>query len=198
MQISPAAHAGNGGPEKPKGFFRRITLSQWIIVSMVVGIALGAMFPESARDAHGGWAATDLNVLSTIFLRMIKSLIVPLLFSTLVVGIAGHGDDMKKVGKLAFRSILYFEIVTTLALAVGLIAVNLVRPGEGVGLDTTAQVSATVTDLSQRHVTFSAVLEHIVPSSFVDAAAKNEVLQVVFWSIIFAVAVSRTPAGPKR
>ena len=168
---------------------RRISLTQWIIVSMIVGVLLGWLAP--------GFAVA-LKPLSTIFLNMIKSLIAPLLFATLVVGIAGHGDDMKKVGKLAFRSILYFEVVTTLALAVGLIAVNLVRPGEGVGLDTTAQVSATVTDLSQRHVTFSAVLEHIVPSSFVDAAAKNEVLQVVFWSIIFAVALARTPAAPKR
>jgi len=168
---------------------RRISLTQWIIISMIVGVLLGWLAP--------GFAVA-LKPLSTIFLNMIKSLIAPLLFATLVVGIAGHGDDMKKVGKLAFRSIVYFEVVTTLALAVGLIAVNLVKPGEGVGLDTTAQVSATVTDLSQRHVTFSAVLEHIVPSSFVDAAARNEVLQVVFWSIIFAVAVARTPAGPKK
>ena len=168
---------------------RRISLTQWIIISMIVGVLLGWLAP--------GFAVA-LKPLSTIFLNMIKSLIAPLLFATLVVGIAGHGDDMKKVGKLAFRSIVYFEVVTTLALAVGLIAVNLVKPGEGVGLDTTAQVSATVTDLSQRHVTFAAVLEHIVPSSFVDAAARNEVLQVVFWSIIFAVALARTPAAPKR
>ena len=168
---------------------RRISLTQWIIISMIVGVLLGWLAP--------GFAVA-LKPLSTIFLNMIKSLIAPLLFATLVVGIAGHGDDMKKVGKLAFRSIVYFEVVTTLALAVGLIAVNLVKPGEGVGLDTTAQVSSTVTDLSQRHVTFSGVLEHIVPSSFVDAAARNEVLQVVFWSIIFAVALARTPAAPKR
>src|SRR4029434_420618 len=77
-------------------------------------------------------------------------------------------------------------------------AVNLVRPGDGVGLDTSAQVSSTVTEASQRHVTFGGVLEHIVPSSFIDAAAKNEVLQVVFWSIIFAVALARTPVGPKK
>ena len=168
---------------------RRISLTQWIIISMIVGVLLGWLAP--------GFAVA-LKPLSTIFLNMIKSLIAPLLFATLVVGIAGHGDDMKKVGKLAFRSIVYFEVVTTLALAVGLIAVNLVKPGEGVGLDTTAQVSSTVTDLSQRHVTFSGVLEHIVPSSFVDAAARNEVLQVVFWSIIFAVALARTPAAPKK
>src|SRR5215475_6112135 len=120
--------------EAPKSFLRRVTLSQWIVVSMVVGIALGWAFPEAARADHRGWAATDLNLLSSIFLRMIKSLIVPLLFSTLVVGIAGHGDDMKKVGRLAFRSIVYFEIVTTLALAVGLTAVNLVKPGVGISL----------------------------------------------------------------
>jgi len=168
---------------------RRISLTQWIIISMIVGVLLGWLAP--------GFAVT-LKPLSTIFLSMIKSLIAPLLFSTLVVGIAGHGDDMKKVGRLAFRSIVYFEVVTTLALAVGLIAVNLVRPGEGINLDTTAQVSATVTEASQRTVTFGGVLEHIVPSSFVDAAAKNEVLQVVFWSIIFAVALARAPIGPKK
>jgi proton glutamate symport protein len=168
---------------------RRISLTQWIIISMIVGVLLGWLAP--------GFAVT-LKPLSTIFLSMIKSLIAPLLFATLVVGIAGHGDDMKKVGRLAFRSIVYFEVVTTLALAVGLIAVNLVRPGEGVGLDTNAQVSATVTEASQRTVTFGGVLEHIVPSSFVDAAAKNEVLQVVFWSIIFAVALARAPIGAKK
>src|SRR4051812_39321384 len=90
--------------DPPKGFFRRISLSNWIVISMVIGIIIGTMFPDAARADHGGWAATDLNVLSSIFLRMIKSLIVPLLFSTLVVGIAGHGDDMKRIGRLAFRS----------------------------------------------------------------------------------------------
>jgi proton glutamate symport protein len=168
---------------------RRISLTQWIIISMVVGVLLGWLAPG---------LAVALKPLSTIFLNMIKSLIAPLLFATLVVGIAGHGDDMKKVGKLAFRSIVYFEVVTTLALAVGLIAVNLIRPGAGVGLDTSAEVSSVVTEAAQRHVTFGSVLEHIVPSSFIDAAARNEVLQVVFWSIIFAVALARTPANPKR
>ena len=78
---------------------RRISLTQWIIVSMIVGVLLGWLAPG---------LAVSLKPLSTIFLNMIKSLIAPLLFATLVVGIAGHGDDMKKVGKLAFRSIIYF------------------------------------------------------------------------------------------
>ncbi len=145
--------SGNVPALPRKSFFRRITLSQWIIVSMVVGISIGWLYPESARDAHNGWAATDLNVLSTIFLKMIKSLIVPLLFATLVVGIAGHGDDMKRVGRLALRSIIYFEIVTTLALVVGLVAVNLVKPGRGVDLGTAsakegADFAATHTSLT--------------------------------------------------
>jgi proton glutamate symport protein len=156
---------------------------------MVVGIFLGWMFPESARDIHRGWAATDLNVLSNVFLRMIKSLIVPLLFGTLVVGIAGHGDDMKRVGKLALRSIIYFEVITTLALAVGLITVNLVKPGRGVDLG--AASSKEGAQLAANQTTFSGVLEHTVPQSFFDAASKNEVLQIVFFSIIFAVALSQ-------
>src|SRR2546423_15440722 len=126
--------AGGRGDAPPRSFLGRITLTQWILVSMVVGILLGAAFPETARQAHHGWAASDLNMLSAVFLRMIKSLIVPLLFATLVVGIAGHGDDMKRVGRLALRSIIYFEAVTTLALVVGLAAVNLVKPGAGIAL----------------------------------------------------------------
>jgi len=182
-------------PEAPKSFLRRISLSQWIVISMIVGIALGWAFPEAARSDHGGWAATDLNVLSSVFLRMIKSLIVPLLFATLVVGIAGHGDDMKKVGRLAFRSIIYFEIVTTLALAVGLIAVNFVKPGAGVDLGAASTKEGT--EFAATHTSLTGVIEHTVTTSFFDAAAKNEVLQIVFFAIIFAVALSKVQ-GPSK
>jgi proton glutamate symport protein len=192
--VTPAEEPLSPAPVS-KSFVRRITLSQWIVISMVIGIALGWLFPDAARDTHGGWAATDLNVLSTVFLRMIKSLIVPLLFATLVVGIAGHGDDMKRVGRLAFRSILYFEIVTTMALAVGLIAVNLVKPGKGVDLG--AASAAEGAQLAGTHTTFSGVLEHTVPQSFFEAASKNEVLQIVFFAIIFAVALSKVQ-GPSK
>src|SRR6478736_3534280 len=89
----------------------RISQTQWVIVAMIVGVGLGVLFPD--RPDATGFRATNLQVLSNVFLRMIKSLIVPLLFATLVVGIASHGDDMKRVGKLALRSIFYFEIVTT-------------------------------------------------------------------------------------
>jgi len=162
---------------------------------MVLGIAIGWAFPEAQRAQHGGWAATDLKILSTIFLRMIKSLIVPLIFSTLVVGIAGHGDDMKKVGRLAFRSIIYFEVVTTLALVIGLVAVNLTKPG--IGVDLGAASAEAGSQFAARKTTFSGVLEHTVPQSFFEAAAANEVLQIVFFAIIFAVALARVQGQNK-
>src|SRR6266478_2962366 len=104
---------------------RRISLSQWIIIAMVAGILFGWQFPHAAQKTQ---------FLSTLFLHLIKCIIVPLIFSTLVTGIAGHTDDMKAVGRLALKAVIYFEIVTTLALVIGLAAVNLVRPGEGVQL----------------------------------------------------------------
>jgi proton glutamate symport protein len=190
------SHAGVAPavPPTPRTGLRRISQTQWIVISMVVGIALGYLFPDHA-PGEKGFQASDLKVLSTIFLRMIKSLIVPLLFSTLVVGIAGHGDDMKRVGKLAFRSILYFELVTTLALAVGLLAVNIVKPGVGVNL-ASATTEAGV-EFAKKQTTLSGVIEHTVPQSFFEAAAANEVLQIVFLAIIFAVALSQVQ-GPAK
>jgi proton glutamate symport protein len=181
-------------PTPPRSGLGRISQTQWIVVSMVVGIAIGYLFPDRP-DGVKGFEASDLQVLSSVFLRMIKSLIVPLLFGTLVVGIAGHGDDMKRVGKLAFRSILYFEIVTTLALVVGLLAVNLVKPGRGVNI---ASASAeTGAQLATTHTTFLGVIEHTVPQSFFEAAAKNEVLQIVFFAILFAVSLSQVQGAAK-
>src|SRR5437764_913265 len=127
-----ADHPTSAAPTLPRTGWRRISQTQWIVLSMILGVLVGYFFPDNAT--HTGFEATDLAVLSNVFLRMIKSLIVPLLSATLIVGIAGHGDDMKRVGKLALRSIIYFEIVTTLALVVGLLAVNIVKPGRGVDL----------------------------------------------------------------
>src|SRR5213083_3806273 len=106
-------------------FLRRRSLTQWIVVAMFVGVALGVFFPAFALS---------LLPISSAFIRLIKCIIVPLIFGTLVVGIAGHTDDMKAVGRLALKSIVYFEIITTLALAIGLAAVNIVRPGVGIQL----------------------------------------------------------------
>src|SRR3954470_7784413 len=124
---------------------RRITLTSWIMISMVVGILIGVYAPHFALQ---------LKPLSTVFLRMIKSIIAPLIFSTLVVGIAGHGDDMKRVGRLALKSIIYFEVVTTAALFIGLFAVNLVRPGEGVVLGGSAATGQELAHKTQTGTSF--------------------------------------------
>ncbi len=168
---------------------KKISLTQWIIISMITGIILGVLFPGLSQN---------IRIISNVFLRMIKSIIVPLLFGTLVVGIAGHGDDLKAIGRLAFRSIIYFEIVTTLALAIGLIAVNLVKPGEGITLKhAESAVTATAPPAAQNGVTFQGMVEHIVPQSFFEAATKNDVLQVVFFAILFGIALTQVKGKPK-
>ena len=165
---------------------KRVTLTQWIIFAMIAGVIIGWQAPAFGES---------LKPLSTVFLRMIRSIIGPILFSTLVVGIAGHGDDMKRVGRLALKSLIYFELVTTVALAIGLAAVNLVKPGVGVVLSAPADAGK---ELAANTQTGSSFLEHLVPTSFVDAAAKNEVLQIVFWSVLFAVALSQVRGKPKE
>src|SRR3954471_22160566 len=165
---------------------RKLPLTTWILISMVVGVLIGMYSPEFA---------VKLKPLSTVFLRMIKSIIAPLIFATLVVGIAGHGDDMKRVGRLALKSIIYFEIVTTAALFIGLLAVNLVRPGEGVVLGGSA---ATGQELAHKTQTGTSFLEHLVPQSIFEASANNEVLQVVFFAVLFAVALSKVQGRSKE
>jgi len=167
-------------------FLKRISLTQWILIAMALGTFIGWARPEAAQQ---------LRPLSTTFLRMIKSIIVPIIFGTLVIGIAGHGDDMKRVGRLAFKSLVYFEIVTTLALFIGLLAVNLVKPGVGVSLPPPA-AGSPVPGTGQP--TVASVLEHIVPQSFFEAAVSNQVLQIVFFSVIFAVGLSQVRGRAKE
>jgi proton glutamate symport protein len=167
-------------------FLRNRTLTQWILVAMAVGIWLGWAYPG---------AAVQTKPAATVFLRMIKSIIAPLLFGTLVVGIAGHGDDLKRVGRLALKSIIYFEVVTTVALFIGLVAVNLIKPGVGVQLGASADVGKA---MAAQRATVAGILEHLVPQSFFEAAAQNEVLQVVFWSVLFGVALTRVKGRPKE
>ena len=180
-------------PAPRRSGLRRISQTQWVVISMVVGVVVGYLFPDGPGSR--GFHATDLRVLSSVFLRMIKSLVVPLLFGTLVVGIAGHGDDMTRVGKLALRSIFYFEVVTTVAFVVGLLAVNIVKPGVGVNL--MATTLETGAGLAKTRASFSGVLEHVVPQSIFDAAARNDALQTTFFAVIFAVSLSQVP-GPAK
>jgi proton glutamate symport protein len=170
---------------------RRLSLTHWIFIGMAVGILVGYtdhLLPD--RDF-----TPIIKPLSTIFLRMIKSIVVPIIFGTLVVGIAGHGDDLKRIGRLAVKSIGYFWLMTTGALAVGLAAGNLVQPGRGVILpppDPNAPIPRGAP------TTFAGFLEHIVPQSVFEAATHNEVLQIVFWSTLFGIALTQVQGRPRE
>jgi proton glutamate symport protein len=152
---------------------RRPSLTTWILIGLVAGIAFGAVFPKPAQE---------LGLLGTIFLRLIKSVIAPLLFGTLVVGIAGTGS-IKTMGRIGGKAILYFEIVTTIALFVGLAAVNIVKPGVGVQLQ-----KAPASGLAQATPNFGQVIEHVFPTSIIDAMARGDVLQIVVFAFIFGAA----------
>ena len=123
------------------------------------------------------------GLVSTIFLRLIRSIIAPLLFGTLVAGIAG-GGDIKHMGRIGVKAILYFEIVTTFALFLGLGVVNLVRPGDGVPIARTAADAAA----AATPTTLAAIVEHTFPASIIDAMARNDVLQVVVFAFLFGAA----------
>jgi len=153
---------------------KRPSLTVWILIALVAGIAFGALFPGPAMQ---------LGVLGTIFLRLIKAIIAPLLFGTLVVGIAGTGN-VKTMGRIGGKAILYFEIVTTIALAVGLLAGNLIQPG--VGVDLTKGSGAPAVDRASSSLT--QILEHTFPTSIIDSMARGEVLQIVVFTFLFGMA----------
>lgn len=163
-------------PRKP---WYRLSLTTWILIGLVAGGVLGYVAPEWGNKVY---------FLRDIFLNLIKSIIAPLVFSTLVVGIAG-GGDLKKIGRMGAKALLYFEIVTTIALFIGLAVVNLTKPGVGVAL--TAPVTGTVQQLGESHPqTLIGTLVHIFPASIVDAMVRGDVLQIVAFSVLFAMAVS--------
>ena len=153
---------------------RRLSLTGWIFVGMAAGVVLGLLAPGFSRG---------LAPVSNVFLRLIRSIIAPLLFGTLVYGIAGMGS-LKAMGRIGLKVLVYFEIVTTVALFLGLGAVNLVRPGEGMTLRQTA--GAALVEASAPSA--AAFLDHVFPSSVIDAMARGEVLQLVVFSLLFGAA----------
>jgi proton glutamate symport protein len=158
---------------------KRISLTVWILIALVAGVVFGAGFPGAAKP---------LGLLGTVFLRLIKSIIAPLLFGTLVVGIAGTGSA-KIMGRIGGKAIVYFEIVTTVALFVGLEFANFVKPGAGVRLQ------AGAPGVSGGALTLSGILEHAFPASIIDAMARGEVLQIVVFAVLFGTAC--VALGPK-
>src|SRR5437899_6398441 len=161
------------------------SLTTQILVGLILGGALGYLSPKWGNNVY---------FLRDIFLNLIKSIIAPLIFSTLVVGIAG-GGDLKKVGRMGVKALLYFEIVTTIALFIGLGVVNLTKPGAGVALAGGGDISQLVKTQPQG---FRDLLVHIFPSSVIDSMVRGDVLQIVAFSVLFAMAVSAmgTRAAP--
>ncbi len=157
----------------------KLTLA--IFVSLILGILTGWLAPHFAQKLHP---------LGVIFLRMVKMIIAPLLFSTLVVGIAGHGD-IKSIGKVGLKTIIYFEIVTTLALLIGLGAGNIFQPGVGFGISASQTNINTATQLATTkvHGSFSGMIIDMFPTSIVQAMSEGNLLQIVIFSIFIALAI---------
>ncbi|MGA3315069.1 MAG: cation:dicarboxylase symporter family transporter [Candidatus Korobacteraceae bacterium] len=163
---------------------QRRTLTAWIFIAMLLGAAVGHDFPN---------AATNLRVLALIFLRLIKTIIAPLIFGTLVVGIAGH-SNLRQVGRLGLRSIIYFEIVTTIAIFLGLAAINISKAGTGVQLPATPGTETVpVNKLSAQDT-----ILHIFPENIAKSVADGAVLEVVVFSLIFAVALAMISEQKRR
>ena len=156
---------------------RRKSLTTWILVCMVAGAEFGYDLPEAGKK---------LQVFSDIFLRLIKTIIAPLLFSTLVVGIAGHAD-LKQIGRMGWKSLLYFELVSTLALFIGLAAINISKAGVGVVLPPSPDVAPISTIKAQSTKDF---ILHIFPENIAKAIYEGQILQIVIFSIIFGIAVA--------
>jgi proton glutamate symport protein len=163
---------------------KRRSLTPWILVGLLAGVEVGHDFPSFAAN---------LQFLGTIFLRLIRVIIAPLLFGTLVVGIAGHAD-LKKVGRLGLKSLIYFEIVSTIALLIGFAAINISRAGEGVHLPP----SATAEPLNAAPHSATQLIVDIFPENIAKAVAENQVLQVVVFSILFAMALALVPEAKRR
>ena len=153
--------------------FQKKSLTTWILISMVVGAEIGNDFPE---------IAVNLQVLSKVFLKMIKTIVAPLLFATLVYGIAGH-SDLKQVGRMGWKSLVYFEVVTTIALFIGLLAINISKAG--VGIKPPSVLNETLQAVEPQ--TTTDVILHIFPENIAKSIANGEVLQIVVFSIIFAI-----------
>src|SRR3954453_12885330 len=167
-------------PDPAKPARAGLTLTQQIFIGLVLGIVAGTLISRT----NPAWAVY-FNPFSQLFLRLIKMIIAPLIFGTLVAGIAGAGH-VKAVGRMGLKAMIYFEAVTTVALLIGLLAVNILRPGVGLVLP----APSGAPPMAAVHQTWDQIFLHTVPTSVVQAMAEGDVLQIVVWSILFAISLT--------
>jgi proton glutamate symport protein len=165
--------------------WHRRSLTTWILVAIVVGAEVGHDFPA---------AAVGLRVLSQIFLRLIRTVVAPLLFATLVVGIAGHAN-LRQVGRMGVKALIYFEVVTTLALGIGWAAISFSGAGRGISLPAPAE-AAQIAQPAPR--TWQDIVLDIFPENIARAVADAEMLQIVVFSVLFGLGLAMVPIEKRR
>ncbi len=161
------------------------SLTFWILVAIVVGAAVGHFFPD---------LAVSLRFVGQVFLRLIRTIVAPLLFATLVVGIAGH-SNLRQVGRMGVKSLVYFEVVTTLALLIGWAAISITRAGDGITLPASVDASQLPAATSR---TWQEIVLHIFPENIAKAVVDGEILQVVVFSVIFGSALAMVGEARRR
>src|SRR5881394_2895550 len=159
-----------------------------VLVAIALGVALGVYSPDTAKA---------MRPLGDTFISLVKMVIGPIIFLSITLGIANM-NDLKKVGRVGLKAFIYFEIVTTFALAIGLIVVNVTKPGAGLDLSSLSRGDVSAYTAQGKSMKFVDFLTHIVPSSPVDAFAKGDILQIVFFSVLFGVALSAIGERGKR
>lgn len=156
---------------------KSIKLTTWIFIALVIGVLLGVYWPEGALF---------IKPFRTVFISGVKCIIAPLIFASIVCGIASAGS-VSSLGRTGLRAMIWFEIATTLALFIGLFFVNWLRPGDGLSIG--HDVTNGITQAAQTKMTFSGFIEHLLPNNFIEAVAKGDVLQIVLFSVIFGISV---------
>ncbi|HEY8023650.1 MAG TPA: dicarboxylate/amino acid:cation symporter [Burkholderiaceae bacterium] len=155
------------------------TLYVWVLIAIVLGVAFGALYPGNA---------IDMKPLSDGFIKLIKMIVAPVIFCTVASGIASM-ESLKKMGRVGGKALLYFEVVSTVALGLGLLVANVLRPGDGV--DTSGLDPSAVAEYAKKQMTFVEFVLNIIPTTMVDAFAKGEILQVLLVAILFGIALAQ-------
>lgn len=174
----------------------KLSLAWQIVIGLVLGVAIGALLNHFSAE-KAWWISNVLQPAGDIFIRLIKMIVVPIVISSLIVGIAGVGDA-KKLGSIGLKTIIYFEVVTTIAIVVGLVLANVFHPGAGIDMSTLGTVDiskyqATAAEVQHEHA-FIETLLNLIPSNIFAALMRGEMLPIIFFSVLFGLGLSSLQA----